>query len=128
MLLNEFYYIIDKDVTTDVSVVTVRFNPEHEIYKAHFPGRPITPGVCQIQMVTELLSLCLNAEVVLTDIKNVKYMAIMSPDEVTEMNVRFLKIAHVNDTCKVMVVFEKNERIFSKMSMTYHVVCNYSNI
>jgi 3-hydroxyacyl-[acyl-carrier-protein] dehydratase len=109
-------------------VAHVALNPEHKIYKAHFPGQPITPGVCQIQMVTELLSLQLGAKVELTDIKNVKYMAVISPEETQEFDIRILKMAEADGVCKLMVVMEGTERVFSKMSLTYHVVRNNSDI
>ena len=31
----------------------VILNPDHLIYKAHFPGQPVTPGVCILQMIQE---------------------------------------------------------------------------
>ena len=30
-------------------------NPAHIIYQAHFPGNPITPGACIIQVADELM-------------------------------------------------------------------------
>ena len=33
----------------------IKLDPEHFIYKAHFPGEPITPGVCIMQIAKELL-------------------------------------------------------------------------
>ena len=35
--------------------VKIRLNPDHEIYRAHFPGNPITPGVCIVQIISEVL-------------------------------------------------------------------------
>ncbi len=119
MLLNSFFQVIKEESRNGVLAVTVGFNPGHEIYKAHFPGQPITPGVCQIQMVTELLSRHLGKELQLASIKNVKYMSVISPDEVTELEVCFLSIILDNGTCKVDVAFKRDERLFTKMSMTY---------
>lgn len=128
MLLNKFFEIIHTDAGSTVLTVSIRLNPDHEIYKAHFPGQPITPGVCQVQIVTEILSRHLDADVALTDIKSVKYMSVISPDETVELTVKFQKLTLDGDHCKVMVVFVKDERIFSKMSMTYHVVRDNSNL
>lgn len=128
MLLNDFYHITCKNFDTEMPNALVRLNPDHEIYKAHFPGRPITPGVCQIQMATEILSLYTGAEVCLTDVKNIKYMEIISPEETTELTIKFTKVSTLGESCKVTVVFEKGNTIYSKMSMTYHVVCSDSNI
>ncbi len=128
MLLNKFFHIMDKKMESGALTVQVRLNPDHEIYKAHFPARPITPGVCQIQMITEILALHLHCELCLTGAKNVKYMTVISPVEVTELTVKFLKMECEGDACKVSVVFFKEEQVFSKMSVIYHVVRNHSNI
>lgn len=59
---------------------TVRMNPEHVIYSAHFPGDPITPGVCIIQMGVELLGRALGRPLELSAVKNVKFLSILRPD------------------------------------------------
>ena len=59
---------------------TVRMNPEHIIYSAHFPGDPITPGVCIIQMGVELLGRALGRTLELSAVKNVKFLSILRPD------------------------------------------------
>lgn len=129
MLLNSFFKILDIKDTGDTTLdVKIWLNSEHEIYQAHFPGHPITPGVCEIQMTTEILAVYLGKEIYLTDIKNVKYMSVISPEKVTELTVHFQKITSENDSYKVIVIFKENEQVFSKMSMTYHVVRNNSNI
>ena len=87
MLQNSFYKIVNMDSGQQDCTATICLNREHEIYKAHFPGQPVTPGVCQIQIVTEILALQLNENVYLSDIKNVKYMAVISPEEVSELTV-----------------------------------------
>ena len=34
---------------------TIVVNENHFIYKAHFPNNPITPGVCMVQMIEEIM-------------------------------------------------------------------------
>lgn len=58
---------------------TIRLNPEHKIYRAHFPGDPITPGVCIIQIGLELLGLALGCGLELCRVKNVKFLSILRP-------------------------------------------------
>ena len=128
MLQNSFYKIVNMDSGQHDCTATICLNREHEIYKAHFPGQPVTPGVCQIQIVTEILALQLNENVYLSDIKNVKYMAVISPEEVSELTVDIQLKAREQDSCKVNALFRSGEQRFSKMSMTYHVVRDNSNI
>ena len=50
----------------------VILNPDHLIYKAHFPGQPVTPGVCILQMLQELLSVQYDKQLFIKNIKNAK--------------------------------------------------------
>lgn len=55
-------------------------NPDNLIYKAHFPGQPVTPGVCILQMVSELLSVQEGKQLYIKSIKNAKFTRMMLPE------------------------------------------------
>jgi 3-hydroxyacyl-[acyl-carrier-protein] dehydratase len=57
----------------------VILNPDHLIYKAHFPGQPVTPGVCILQMIQELLSEQYGTRLYISKIKNAKFINMISP-------------------------------------------------
>ena len=98
----------------------VRIHKEWPIYKAHFPGHPITPGVCIVQMIQELLQVHLGHEVSLRKAKTVKYTAIISPDEVSELSVSFPKIEQQEDgSLKVQAQVAGGETIYTKLSATF---------
>ena len=98
----------------------VRINPEWPIYKAHFPGHPITPGVCIVQMVQELLQGFLHRELCLKKAKNVKYLAIISPEEMSELDVTFHKIEEQPDgSLKVQAQVLNDETLCTKLSLTF---------
>ena len=50
ILQNELYTIVE----TGDNVARIRLLPECAIYQGHFPGNPVTPGVCQVGIVEEL--------------------------------------------------------------------------
>ena len=54
-LINDFFEVIALTPSEGELRCKVKFNPEHFIYKAHFPGNPVTPGVCLVQMAAEIL-------------------------------------------------------------------------
>ena len=35
-------------------ICRITLNPAHPIFAGHFPGNPITPGVCMLQIIKEL--------------------------------------------------------------------------
>ena len=53
--------------------------PDHLIYKAHFPGMPVTPGVCILQIIQELLSEQQGMPLFINGIKNAKFIKMISP-------------------------------------------------
>lgn len=98
----------------------VQIHKEWPIYKAHFPGHPITPGVCIVQMIQELLQAYLGRKVSLRKAKTVKYTAIISPDEVSELSVSFPKIEQQEDgSLKVQAQVAGGETIYTKLSATF---------
>lgn len=101
-------------------VFQIRINKDWPIYKAHFPGHPITPGVCIVQMIQELLQVWLSREVNLIKAKNVKYLAIISPEEVCELSVSFTSIEEQPDgSLKVHAQVTGNETVYTKLSASF---------
>ena len=58
---------------------TIRLNSEHFIYKAHFPGHPVTPGICIAQIIGELIERHINKQLVLHNVKSLKFTGIIDP-------------------------------------------------
>lgn len=80
----------------DKATYDVYFDPSHDIYKAHFPEQPVTPGVCIIQMVSELASSLTEKKLTLRCAKNVKFLSLLIPNKEIPVQVE-LKVEH-NDT------------------------------
>ena len=67
-------------VRHDEGVYRIRLNPEHAIYKAHFPELPITPGVILVRIGVELLGRMLGRKVRLVGAPNIKFTAPVYPE------------------------------------------------
>lgn len=92
-LNNNLYHIIKKQVTPEGVSFRIALHADCVIYRAHFPGEPITPGVCIIQMAEELLSEHLQATYELSKVKTVRFHNVLSPDQTTEVTYGFRKIS-----------------------------------
>ncbi len=66
---------------------TVELDPEHEIFEGHFPGEPVLPGVCMMEMGQELLAHLLERELILQEAKNMKFTAMVDPRKTPELDV-----------------------------------------
>ena len=72
-------------VQADTLGATVRLLPESPVYQGHFPGYPITPGVCLVEIALELLSEREGRPLRLTAAKNIKFTSPILPSETTEL-------------------------------------------
>ena len=94
-------------------------NPEHLIYQAHFPGNPITPGACLLQIACELLQRKLGRPLFLKSSKNVKYLNVLIPAEDKEVRFTFSNLAESETGYKAQVVIADETQVYTKMSLTF---------
>ena len=125
MLMNDFYTvvdkteenvaIVDKDKPGKKIIFSVKLNPGHPVYKGHFPGNPVVPGVCQVQMIKELSSLVLNKEIILSYSDNIKFLSMIRPSE-TEILTLSLDIREKENECwSVNAVISRENQVFLKL-------------
>ena len=147
--MNDFFKIVSIDVENDTIRCKVQLNSEHEIYRVHFPGNPVTPGVCLVQMAEEILvatrecatregqapcasqashtgdSPCVSGDspcvsLSLRNVPNIKFKRLVSPQE--EPTFVFTKI-HIEDgQLSTSVSVEDDGVQFVKMSLKYKIV------
>ena len=97
----------------------LRCNPEHLIYQAHFPGNPITPGACLLQIACELLQRKQGRPLFLKSSKNVKYLNVLIPAEDKEVRFAFSNLVESETECKAQVVIADETQVYTKMSLTF---------
>ena len=123
MKLNGDLYRIDSrmdGLPEGQSGFNIVLNPDHLIYKAHFPGQPITPGVCLLQMVSELLSVQEGKRLFIKGIKNVKFARMMSPLTDSRVSVLFKSVTPEEGGIRAQGVLadtDDAERLFLKFSI-----------
>lgn len=78
-LIDNMYDVEDMTVNGQRCTATVTLRPDCDIYRAHFPGQPVTPGVCIIGMATELASTAFGTPVRLSVVHNAKFIAVIDP-------------------------------------------------
>jgi 3-hydroxyacyl-[acyl-carrier-protein] dehydratase len=119
-LINDFYHIVSKQTTEEGYACKVSLNERHPFYSVHFPGNPVTPGVCLLQIATEILEHKYNRRLLLTKAANIKFKRLVAPDD--QPTFVFSKILFQNDCLKTLVSIEDRESQFVKMSLQYTTV------
>jgi 3-hydroxyacyl-[acyl-carrier-protein] dehydratase len=92
MLLNDFFMLDSLQTDSTTARATLRMNAEHPIFKGHFPGQPVVPGACLLQLVQEMTSLITAKEWRLLKGDHIKFIAMIDP--------RVNKIVEMTVTCK----------------------------
>ena len=98
----------------------LELNPSCFIYQVHFPGEPITPGVCIMQMGKEVLEDALDKPLQVASVKNIKFLSIISPRETTSITYLFKKVELSEDgkSVKAQLVVMAGEEAKAKISFT----------
>ena len=119
LFLDNLFTIVTLDSTDCGFRATLRCNPEHLIYKVHFPGNPITPGACLLQTVAELMQRQQGRPLYLQGSKNVKYLNVLIPADDKEVTFAFSGIAETEAGCKAQVVVADDSIVYTKMSLSF---------
>ena len=117
MKLNKnLYNILNKETDGEVTTYTISLLPSCVIYAAHFPGMPITPGVCQIQIVKELLEDNLNKALTIQGVRNAKFVSVLSPEN-KSIKVILSKIKLEGNQYKALAVITDEQNTYAKFSL-----------
>ncbi len=90
----------------------ITLNPRADVYRGHFPNQPIAPGVCLVQMVTEIVSAHLDKKLALKTARQIKFLAVVNPNEVPELTLEVtLSESEIGQNFKCTAHFE-NQKFF----------------
>jgi len=87
---NDIFSIINLDHSDGLISALLGVNKNSEIFKGHFPGQPVVPGACMVQIVKDVLEQALNKPVQLKKAGQLKFMNIIVPgDEQLQLNISY---------------------------------------
>lgn len=96
------YQIVESQKSQDKSLYVLRFNPEHPIFAGHFPGQPVVPGACLVQIAEDLLSDMLGHAVRFNSVTNLKFRQAITPDKEVLMTITESKCTIEDNVSHVM--------------------------
>ena len=129
-LKNNIYKIIGKEDKGGVVDYTIQLIPSCFIYQAHFPGEPITPGVCIVQIGKELIEELLAEQISksqtldIIKLQNVKFLSLISPTETKQLVYQVKRMDLSEDGTKVeaQVVVLSEHKTMAKISLVMQCV------
>lgn len=113
MLKDDFFTIKGKECAGDgQTTYHVELNAGHAIFKGHFPGNPISPGVCNIGMIKACAEEETGYKLLLGNMKQCKFSHLVTPTENKELDI-VLKVDAANEECvKISAQIVKGETKF----------------
>jgi 3-hydroxyacyl-[acyl-carrier-protein] dehydratase len=115
----DLYTIHDQAIEESPFSFTVDLNPEHPVYKGHFPAQPVTPGVLLSKMIRELTEKALDKKLRLVAAHHIKFLRPVDPNHTPRLNIIIQPSEGADDSIKVNAVASFNEETYFKISASF---------
>jgi 3-hydroxyacyl-[acyl-carrier-protein] dehydratase len=79
MLQGDFYTTSNVVIEGNALKALLSLSVSHSIFAGHFPGHPVVPGVCMMQMVKEMLELQIARETRMEKASMMKFLNMINP-------------------------------------------------
>lgn len=120
MLLKDFYKVNALDVVDNMTTASITINKDHAVFKGHFPGNPVTPGVCMMQIIKELTEKIVNEKLFIQSASNIKFMSIINPEKNSDLKLT-LDITKIDDSYKVKNITKFEDTIALKLTTSFKI-------
>lgn len=105
MLLKNKYYKIMKETQLDSNngVYLLSLLPQADVYRGHFPHKPVCPGVCNIETIRECAEMLTGQDLFIKTIKQCRLTAVLSPEYASLIDVT-VSVARIEGTDSYTVI------------------------
>lgn len=122
MILNDTFYTVTELTKGENAVdATIKLNASHAIFEGHFPNNPVTPGVVEMEIVKEILSLGLEKPLKMKTMSSCKFLAVLNPINVENVHVK-ISITEMDDAfVRISGQLADDTTTFLKIAATYMI-------
>ncbi|MDR2041497.1 MAG: beta-hydroxyacyl-ACP dehydratase [Tannerella sp.] len=96
-MLSDYYTVNSQRADGDTTVFEVSLNPASVVYGGHFPGMPVAPGVCNIQMIKECVERLTGRRLRMSYLAQCKLTTLLTPQQHPGLQVR-IRLLENSDT------------------------------
>ncbi len=93
-------------------------NPNHPVYKGHFPDVPVTPGVVLTDICRELTQLVCEKELQLVEAKSIKFLSMVNPLMTPKLNVK-IDVSELDNVISTKIVADFDAQIYFKINADF---------
>ena len=117
MFDGDLYTLMSRTCGSCEAEFVISLNVGCDIFKGHFPGSPITPGACMLQIAVELCGNAFGCKCSLTGCKNLKFLQVIDPSEHPQVRYRLSWLETEDPIRNVKIEVSDGETVFSKMNV-----------
>lgn len=105
MLLRDKYFEVkhEEHLNANEAVYLCRLKTDCDVYRGHFPGKPVSPGVCNIEMIRECAEMLTGQDLRIDTIKQCRLTAVASPSICPEVDVH-ITVARIEGTDQYNII------------------------
>lgn len=85
--MRNYFIIKQKEIESEQARFVVELQADCAVYEGHFPGNPIAPGACNIEMVRRCASIALGRELRISAIRVCKFMMLLRPGQPEQLTI-----------------------------------------
>jgi len=113
--MSALYTILSSQKISETSLeAIVKIDPEHDVFKGHFPQHPVMPGVCQLEIFTAVAGQFLERDLVLKSASNIKFLQMLDPNVCDEVKVKVDLKGKIEEGIKIWGSLFSEEYIYFK--------------
>ncbi len=120
MLLNNFYYLDDLQVSDTSVKAGIRIETAHPILQGHFPQQAVVPGVCMMDMLQEILDQAYAKKFQLQSASVVKFLTLFAPPQFVAAGWDIQCVPAGESAYSVNATLQQGEVVFMKFKGVYH--------
>jgi 3-hydroxyacyl-[acyl-carrier-protein] dehydratase len=121
MFLNTLYAIERAASDGELLRAQILINPAHELFGGHFPDMPVLPGVCQIQILSEVIAYATGYRLALTKVSSAKFLSPVLPDQNTEITMEVTMNLQPDKLLSVTAVYTTADIVCMKFKGDYSI-------
>ena len=111
MLVENYYKINGIVKEGEVTIFQIALNPDCKVYEGHFPGEPVSPGVCNIRMIQECAEQVAGKPLFLSNLQQCRLTTLVTPLAHPEVEV-IIRMEEKGETYKLKATLGKGEEVY----------------
>jgi 3-hydroxyacyl-[acyl-carrier-protein] dehydratase len=122
MIKEPLFKILATDHQDNTIHAVLDIDRDNKILEGHFPGQPVVPGACMLQLVKDTLADTLNKSIRLLKADNIKFLSLIDPGTMQSLQLEITYQQNENDI-QVTANLNAGEVVCMKLQGVF-LMCN----